>query len=396
MLQRILSERFAARLDKVSFDETLDQFVSAGYSDDSGARHDLYSAGAGFIQVVQLLAFVLTRESSVVLLDEPDAHLHSSLQRVVVEILEEIAADQNYQVVLATHSKEIINFVDPSRLIFVSDGAKSAEPASAEVTPITILQSLGAIDNVDAFALLRNRRCLFIEGTTDRTVLERFAATMKSHTFTGDGRVVCVPVGGADKFEHIRQLDVFEALLGGKIQSLELRDRDARTDTLRDALSSATARPLHVLELDCIESYLLDPKVVARVVVDVAADRGRDVACTCEEVEQLLLTISDDMRDATVDRISARFISGSGLNAANSIAKGNTEARATLADNWDSLTARMRFVSGKELLGKMRQALQISHGVTFGNERLAESFSSQEIAEEIAEQLRKIEELKSS
>ena len=393
LLQRILAERFSAKLDGVSFDESLDQFVSAGYTDNFGARHDLYSAGAGFIQVVQLLAFVLSRESSVVLLDEPDAHLHSSLQRVVVEILDEIASDQQYQIVLATHSKEIINFVDPTRLIFVSDGATVAEPASSDVTPMTMLQSLGAIDNVDAFALLRNRRCLFIEGRTDRTVLGRFAATLGMHFFTGDDRVVPVPVGGADKFEHVQQLDVFEALLGGTIETLELRDRDARTEDLRRSLMGDAKRPLHVFELDCIESYLLNPVVIARVVVDMAAERGKATSITAEEVEQLLLSISGEMRDETADRVASRLTAESPSGQRPSIPDANKSARAAVAESWESLADRLRLVSGKSLLARMRQALQTSHGANFGNERLAEAFMVDEIPAEVVEQLRKVEAL---
>ncbi len=54
---------------------------------------------------------------------------------------------------------EVINFIDPTRLIFVQPGESEAAPMSDEVTPMTVLHSLGAIDNVDAFALVKNRRC---------------------------------------------------------------------------------------------------------------------------------------------------------------------------------------------------------------------------------------------
>jgi hypothetical protein len=113
-------------------------------------------------------------------------------------------------VILATHSKEIINFVDPTRLILVESGSNKAAPVSDEVTPMAIMRSLGAIDNVDAYSLVRNRRCLFVEGSGDVSILGRFAATLGIRALTGDDRVVTVPVGGADRFEHVKQLDVFE------------------------------------------------------------------------------------------------------------------------------------------------------------------------------------------
>src|SRR5690606_29208611 len=128
-------------------------------------------------------------------------------------------------------------------------------------------RSLGAIDIVDAYALVKNRECLVLEGTGDATILGRFAATLSIRALTGDDRVVTVPVGGADKFEHVQQLDVFEAMLGGRLASLELRDRDGRLDEYRDRTMQVSPRPLHILSLDSIESYLIHEEVLARVVV---------------------------------------------------------------------------------------------------------------------------------
>lgn len=397
LLQQILSERFHGHLSGVAFDDSLDQFVSAGYTDDSGAHHDLYSAGAGFVQVVQLLAFVLNRDTRLVLLDEPDAHLHSSLQRVVIEILDEIAGDQSLQIVLATHSKEIINFVDPTRLILVESGSEEAAPVSTEVTPVTILRSLGSIDNVDAFALVRNRRCLFVEGPTDSTILARFGATLGVHAFTGDGRVIAVATGGADKFEHVQQLEVLEGVLGGPLHSLELRDRDARTESVREQLTNESPRPLYILERDCIESYLIDPGVMARVVTDIAAERGKNLNVTADEMASLILAESDDMKDQTVDRVANRYIQDESRRGGRpTVAAANPLAREAVAGTWETLNERLKLISGKQLLARVRKRLQAAYGVNFGNERLAEAFSADEIPVEIREALSRIQELQTT
>ena len=48
-----------------------------------GRPLDIASAGSGFQQVLMLLAFLNTRENAVLLLDEPDAHLHVILQDAI-------------------------------------------------------------------------------------------------------------------------------------------------------------------------------------------------------------------------------------------------------------------------------------------------------------------------
>lgn len=292
---------------------------------------------------------------------------------------------------MATHSKEIINFIDPSRLIFVQPGETAAAPMSSEVTPIAILRSLGAIDNVDAFALVKNRRCLFVEGTGDVSILGRFAATLGLHLFTGDDRVVVIPTGGADQFGHVQQLDVFEQLLDGPIASLELRDRDARTDEDREALMQASPRLLLVFERDSIESYLLEPEVVARVINEVADERGRDVDISADDITRLLMDATEEeLKLSTVDRAAERYADFHRRTegALLPIKRANERAREFVDSRWETLDARLTVASGKKLLSLVRAKVQDTYGLNFGNERLAEGFTADEVPGEIAEALK--------
>jgi len=391
-LQRILNERFGAQFSNVSFNQTIDQFVTAEYSDPSGARHDFYSAGSGFIQVVQMLAFVLTRNPGIVLLDEPDAHLHSSLQRVIVDLLEEIAASEQLQVVIATHSKEIINYVDPSRLILVEKGATSVAPASDDVTPISILRSLGAIDNVDAYTMVKNRKCLFVEGPSDSSIFGRFAATLGIHALVGDDRVVTIPTNGADKFEHVQELQVLETLLGGTIASIEIRDRDARTDQLRSRLEASATRTLHVLELDCMESYLINAHILTRTINESLVERGKPTAAKVDDLEVMISETCEDFKMLSTDRIAEKFIVDTRTleNRNVAVTEANRMARETLASVWNDEAARLKYVPGKRILGKLRSKIQEKYGVNFGNERIAESFNAEEVPEEIKSYLREV------
>ena len=60
-----------------------------------GPRLDVASAGSGFQQVLMLLTFLHTRGKSVLLLDEPDAHLHIILQDVIFSELHTVALKRN-------------------------------------------------------------------------------------------------------------------------------------------------------------------------------------------------------------------------------------------------------------------------------------------------------------
>jgi energy-coupling factor transporter ATP-binding protein EcfA2 len=393
-LQDILERYFQGHFAQVSFDERLDQFVTATY-EEGDARHDLFSVGAGFVQVVQLLAFVLLRSPGLILLDEPDAHLHSSLQRTVVDVLDDLSHRRGMQVVLSTHSKEIINYVDPTRLILVEKGSDTASPFGPQVSQLVILKSLGAIDSVDAYALFRNRRCLFVEGTSDNGLLLRLAAKLGVAVLTGDERVVMVPVGGADRFEHVEQLNVIEALLGDTIRSLEIRDRDGMTDEHRQGLMDDAPRPLHILDRDSIESYLVSPEVIARVIVEVASERGDSIEVDRGQIEAMALEETEAMKVAAVDRVAARWDRDTvrttsrhrGIEAANAAARDFVDA------NWGTLSDRLRVVHGKRLLAALRKRVQDEFKVSFGDKRLVEAFQESEIPPELVELMRRVAEL---
>lgn len=75
----------------------------------SGHRHPIYELSSGEKQVLLMLAFI-TRElrpGGVVLIDEPDLHLHVSLSTAFVSHLKHMVAEQNGQLIIASHAPEL-------------------------------------------------------------------------------------------------------------------------------------------------------------------------------------------------------------------------------------------------------------------------------------------------
>jgi hypothetical protein len=201
-----------------------------------------------------------------------------------------------------------------------------------------------------------------------------------------------IPVGGADRFGHVEQLDVFEQLLEQDIDSLELRDRDGATDEHRMALLEKSPRPLHIFEKDSIESYLIEPSVIARVVVEAATERGKDVSFDRSAASSLVMELAEEMKNETFDRVTQRYFDDCTRLGKDRPSAGtaNDAARSLLGPAWESLDDVLKPVSGKKLLSAIRRRIQNEHGVNFGNERLAESFTADEIPPEIKDQLDRI------
>lgn len=380
-LREILSHfAFEGDLGAVSFDETLDQFISVAYK--GGVNHDLFNVGAGFLQVLQVLAFIVHQRPGVALVDEPDAHLHSSLQRTLIDILRRTSTELGVQVLVATHSKEIVNYVDPQDLVVVDRSAAHIEGLAPHQSAIAILEGLGSIDSVDAYQVITSRRVLLVEGKTDPKLLHGFAAKRALGVFEGDSRIVAVVTDGDSTPMARSDLRVLEEMLGSEVKSLQLRDRDARTEDHIAAIEGSVRRPLRIWRRDCIESYLLVPSAIARIVASEAQLKLDDVLPRVDELrDECLVALGDE----TFDRVATRWRTETQRleDRYVEVAEANQVARTLLADE----DFRLRATSGKSLLAALRLEIQRIWGVSFGNQRLLDEIAEDEVDPEIWEVL---------
>ena len=80
-------------------------------------------AGTGVLQVVQIFSYLLLFRPSVLLIDEPDAHLHPDRQEKLVRAIEEAATEFSTQVILTTHSPHVIRTASENvNMAWLSDG----------------------------------------------------------------------------------------------------------------------------------------------------------------------------------------------------------------------------------------------------------------------------------
>ena len=93
--------------------------ILAEYRQGTGTQFDIASAGSGLQQVLMLLTFLHTRPGSILLVDEPDAHLHVYLQDAIYAELKRVAAANNSQLILATHSEVIMDSADAGELVMM-------------------------------------------------------------------------------------------------------------------------------------------------------------------------------------------------------------------------------------------------------------------------------------
>lgn len=101
-------------------------------------------SGTGMLQAIQILSYIHRFKPSIVLLDEPDSHLHPNNQRLLCALLRRVTEDQRTQVLLTTHSRHVVDSIGSSSgFLWVRAGKVEVATADDE---IGILLEIGALD----------------------------------------------------------------------------------------------------------------------------------------------------------------------------------------------------------------------------------------------------------
>jgi len=142
----------------------------------NGCTLDILSGGSGFQQVLMLLAALYSREKSVLLVDEPDAHLHVFLQDTIFAELNRAAIENGCQLILATHSEVIFNSVEPERICLMVGDKPRRLVGQQEIK--SLQRAMGVLQQSDLVAAGEAPGVLYLEGYTDLNLLREWARVL--------------------------------------------------------------------------------------------------------------------------------------------------------------------------------------------------------------------------
>jgi AAA domain, putative AbiEii toxin, Type IV TA system len=131
---------------------------------------DISSAGRGMLQMLLVFAYLYSHKGGVLLVDEPDAHLEILRQKQVYVLLRDIATKNGSQVVMVTHSEQILDEALDRNLTLLLEG--TADDLAGKQDIRNSLKHFGAEHYVRA----RERGyVLYVEGGTDVDMLRALA-----------------------------------------------------------------------------------------------------------------------------------------------------------------------------------------------------------------------------
>ncbi len=355
---------------------------------------EIFWAGFGFQVWCQMLTFILqAKDSSTLVIDEPDIYLHSDLQRQLVGLLRELGL----QIIIATHSAEIIAEVEPRALLNVNKRFRSAKQVKDTRELQEIFQVLGSNLNPTLTQLAKTRRVVFVEGK-DFQIFSRFARRLGLEAVANRSDFAVVPVEGFNPQKVKDFASGMEATLGAKLLKVAIFDRDYRCDAEVEKIKADLDKFCrHAVVHDCkeLENFLLEPLPIERAIKKRVKERQQnDPSCPsfAEDVSALLMQLAEGFKNQVQARIVSSRQQFERDSRSTSHAVTISEAAMNEFDQkWKSVELRMKIVPGKELFSALNTYLQTKYKISLNPIFVVESFLRDEISPDVVALLNKLE-----
>lgn len=272
-LQHRLVNDFGFYLDDVIFNEQKDMFIKAVYSEkleDKRIAFDFNSSGSGFMQVLQILAPIYTvcpNECKVVLLDEPDAHLHPNMQIALAKSLQKIQKELDIQIIISTHSAAIIKTVKPSSVVPISANNLICKPLSAEED---VEERIAQLDNYELAKSVISGKMVFIEDANIE-IWETADKVLGTKVFYGANTVSIHKGRSKDDKMPFQIKPLLKDFLNKDIEIIFIRDSDGLSSEWKQKLieyGENKGVKLFLLEKYEIENYLLNGELIHRALYE--------------------------------------------------------------------------------------------------------------------------------
>ncbi|WP_256924058.1 ATP-dependent endonuclease [Sphingomonas sp. IBVSS2] len=233
---------------KVKFDESTDFDIHAE-AEIGGMSTPLELLGTGFLQLIQIFCYILLFKPKILLVDEPDIHLHPTVQEKLASGLLEIARAQDIKIVMTTHSPFIVRGAPAdTNVIWLAEGQKKTDDRSV----VELALGWGAF----------GKKVIVVSEDAKNDYLKKLIGQWPEI----ERAVTVLPGRGYKHLLTKGEASELRTSLGDKFKVLVHRDRDSLSDeeviALKDDYSNEGVR-LWVTDQSDLEAEFCDPSFLS-------------------------------------------------------------------------------------------------------------------------------------
>ncbi|MBN8567359.1 MAG: AAA family ATPase [Flavobacteriales bacterium] len=338
--------------------------------------------GHGLQMWLQTMWFLAkSSNDSTVILDEPDVYMHADLQRKLIRFLKK----HFKQVLLATHSIEIISEVESENILIIDKSRTKSNYASSVPAVQSLINGIGSMQNIGLARLWSARKLLLVEGK-DVDILKRIQETIYMGNCEPFDLIPRSSLGGWSGWQNVKGADL--VLKNGLKQNVNvfcILDSDYHDDIEKEARINEAKKigvNLHIWKKKEIENYLLSAHAIARILVNKNRTNNQvSVKIISEKLDEITEEMKTDFTDKISDEIQAK-------NRKLQPSTVNKQAREKVDEMWGQ---KLDVLSGKEILSRFNNWSMKHFKVSITTNTLASELSIDEIPNEMYNIIESIE-----
>lgn len=329
----------------ISFDKLKDEHLNV-FITTSNKIFPIDAFGTGVLQIIQILSYIHLYNPKILILDEPDSHLHPSNQRILAEKLNDITTRLNFQIIISTHSRHLLDsFRDYATVNWISNG----EINKQEYDFISVLLEIGALDKGDILNK-GNLKCVVF---TEDAQTQKLRTLLTANNFDLTETEIWA-YEGCSKLDTAIVLAAFIIKNAPATKILIHRDRDYLSDAECEEIRvKATAAHIEILFTTGtdIESHLLNPNHINKVYPELSI----------ADINTLIAESTDESQDKSVrNYVNAITQAALKVQYAGGAKVDNGQIAVDCLQNYQE--NKERFRHGKQVFKTLRNKLQQNHG----------------------------------
>ena len=340
--------------------------------------------GHGLQMWLQTMWFLSRSEAeSTVILDEPDVYMHADLQRRLIRFIK----GKFEQILIATHSVEIMAEVEPDNILPIDSSKKKL--VYANKTPIVqkIIDEIGSVHNLEIARLFSHKKFLIVEGNSDDIkILSIFQCIIFKDTHEPFDILPKTFVEGWGGWQRV--IGSNKVFTDNKTDILTycIFDSDYHTKSeVEERLIEASkiGLNLHIWSKKEIENFVINPKVIFRIL----SKYGKNIFnLNFEMVELQINDICESFKQEVIDDYATEFQAKDKTLAVKTVIQ---KAREYVNNIWES--EKLSLIPGKKFLSNLSKWTSSNYRVNLNVYKIAREFKKEEIPVEIKELITKIE-----
>ncbi len=353
---------------------------------------ELFWVGYGFQIWCQILTHLsMLGESTIFVIDEPEIYLHAEVQRQLITLLREI----DKQVIIATHSIEILGETNPDDVVII----EKEKEHSYRIKNIDGIQRavtlIGSIHNITLANLARTRKMLCVENLYDYGIISKFMKIIKGYALERSGKITPIQIEGSSFVQNVKSFAWgLKEKFSLNIDIGLIIDRDFYSkESIQDVYNNLEKEIdyIHILEMKEIENYLLDFKAMSKCIKAFSPNADGKIEVQIEkEIIDIFIDVTNQMKNYVFSQISANRLKTKAKQIDDS--SEIMETLNELEDKWKQIDSRKRIIPGKKVMQSMREELQKRYRTNISDSRILNYMTATDIDEDM---IRIIDELTS-